>query len=147
MSIELEYQMKSAEDTAREVKRVLNSAKFLDDERTSLVAAFVDQGIEHHAAILFLMRSGFDGSAFALTRSVTEILVRGVWMLACATDEEVQRFVKLDRIDHTFAELSETVDKTCNLDFLFRVQETELEDPEQLCSHWDASAWPKISRR
>ena len=99
-----------------EVKRALNKGKFLDDERTTLVAAFVHQGIEHHAAILFLIRSGFDGSAFALTRSVTEILVRGVWMLACASAEQVQRFVKHDKIDHTFGELSEAVDRTCDLE-------------------------------
>ena len=117
MSPELASELKSAEETVRQVKRALNKGKFLDDERTTLVAAFVDQGIEHHAAILFLMRSGFDGSAFALTRSVTEILVRGVWMLACATDDQVQRFVKHDKIDQTLGELSETVDKTCNLEY------------------------------
>jgi uncharacterized protein DUF6988 len=117
MSPELTSELKSAEETLREVKRVLNDGQFPDDERTSLVAAFVDQGIEHHAAILFLMRSGFDGSAFALTRSVTEILVRGVWMLACATDEQVQKFVKHDQIDQTFGELAETVDKTCDLEY------------------------------
>jgi hypothetical protein len=117
MSPELAFQLKSAEDTVREVKRILNGCTFPDDERTSLVAAFVDQGIEHHAAILFLIRSGFDGSAFALTRSVTEILVRGVWVLACATDEQVQKFVENDKIDQTFGALAETVDKTCNLEY------------------------------
>src|SRR5437016_7286257 len=95
----------------------LNKGKFPDDERTMLVVAFVDQGIEHHAAILFLMRSGFDGSAFALTRSVTEILVRGVWMLGCATDEQVKKFVKHDKIEQTFGELSEAVDKTAGLEY------------------------------
>ena len=117
MSPELDAELKSAEETVLEVKRVLNKGKFPDDERTMLVVAFVDQGIEHHAAILFLMRSGFDGSAFALTRSVTEILVRGVWMLGCATDEQVKKFVKHDKIEQTFGELSEAVDKTAGLEY------------------------------
>jgi hypothetical protein len=117
MSPKLASELKSAEDTLLAVKRVLNKGTFLIDERTNLVVGFVDQGIEHHAAILFLMRGGFDGSAFALTRSVTEILVRGVWMLACATDEQVQKFLKDDAIDHSFGELSEIVDRTCNVEY------------------------------
>ena len=88
-----------------------------DDERSTVVVAFIDQAIEHHAAILLLMRSGLVGSAFALTRSITEILVRGVWLTVCATDEQVMKFVKQDKIDPTFAQMSEAIDKTCGVDF------------------------------
>jgi len=52
----------------------------------------IDQVLEHHAAILLLLLSGMTGSAFALTRPVTEAVVRGVWLTACATDAQVMKF-------------------------------------------------------
>jgi hypothetical protein len=117
MSPELDAELKSSEETVLEVKRVLNKDKTADDERTTIVVGFIDQALEHHAAILLLLRSGLVGSAFALTRSVTEILYRGVWFTACATDEQVKRFVKDDKIDLTVAELSGAIDATCGLDY------------------------------
>ncbi len=119
MSPELGAELKSSEETVLEVKRILNRDKTSDDERSTVVVAFIDQAIEHHAAILLLLRSGLVGSAFALTRSVTEILVRGVWLTACATDEEVKKFVEKDKIDPTFGEMSEAIDKTCGLDYFY----------------------------
>ncbi|MFZ0736918.1 MAG: hypothetical protein WBL70_05500 [Candidatus Acidiferrales bacterium] len=117
MSPELDAELKSSEETVLKVKRVLNRDKTSDDERSTVVAALIDQAIEHHAAILLLLRSRLVGSAFALTRSVTEILFRGVWLTACATDEGVRKFVKKDKIDPTIGELSEAIDKTCGLDY------------------------------
>lgn len=117
MSLELDAELKSSEGTVLEVKRILNRDQTSDDERSTVVVAFIDQAIEHHAAILLLLRSGLVGSAFALTRSVTEILVRGVWLTACATDKEVKKFVKKDKIDPAFGEMSEAIDKTCGLDY------------------------------
>lgn len=119
MTPELDAELKSSEETVLEVKRILNRDKTSDDERSTVVVAFIDQAIEHHAAILLLLRSALVGSAFALTRSVTEILVRGVWLTACATDEEVKKFVEKDKIDPAFGEMSEAIDKTCGLDYFY----------------------------
>ena len=71
MSPELDAELRSSEETVLEVKRILNRDKTSDDERSTVVVAFIDQAIEHHAAILLLLRSALVGSAFALTRSVT----------------------------------------------------------------------------
>jgi hypothetical protein len=112
----LNTELKWAEETVVDVKRILNADQTSDDRRSTLVVGLIDQAIEHHAAILLLLRSGLVGSAFALTRAVTEILVRGVWLTACATDDEVTRFADKDKIDSTFGELSEAIDKTCGLE-------------------------------
>ena len=117
MSPELDAELKSAEQTVLEVKRILNKDQTSDNERSWIGVGFIDQAIEHHAAILLLMRSGFDGSAFALTRAVTEILTRGVWFTTCATDERVKKFVEKDKIDPNYGEMSEAIDKTCGLDY------------------------------
>ncbi|MFB3815787.1 MAG: hypothetical protein ACE14L_16925 [Terriglobales bacterium] len=37
-----------------------------------MAVGFIDQAIEHHAAVFLLVRSGLIGSAFALSRSVFE---------------------------------------------------------------------------
>jgi hypothetical protein len=54
MSPELDAELKSSEETVLEVKRILNRDKTSDDEQSTVVVAFIDQAIEHHAAILLL---------------------------------------------------------------------------------------------
>ncbi len=57
------------------------------DEKTVLVALF-SLTIEHHGAILHLLKSGrFDGSALALTRPLIDCVYRGLW-LHCAGKSE-----------------------------------------------------------
>lgn len=47
---------------------------------------------EHHHSIVLLTERGLYGSAFTLLRSVFEAYVRGVWLLHCATDQQVDAF-------------------------------------------------------
>jgi hypothetical protein len=117
MSEALEAELKLAEDVVDGVKRILSSHKFSDDEWSTTVIGFIAQGIEHHAAILLLLRSELVGSGFALVRSVVEILVRGVWMTACATDAQVKKFREQDKLDLNFGEMSDAIDKACGIDF------------------------------
>jgi hypothetical protein len=114
---ELDVELTSSEATVLEIKRLLNKEKFLDDERTTVVAALIHQAIEHHAAILLLLRSELVGSAFALTTSVTEILYRGVWLNTCATDAEVNKFAGSDKLELTVGEMAKAIDAACGLDF------------------------------
>jgi len=117
MSPELDAEMKSSEATVLEIKRLLNKERFPDDERTTVVAALIHQAIEHHVSILLLLRSELIGSAFALTRSVSEILYRGVWLNTCATDEEVQKFAVFDKFELTIGEMVNAIDAACGLEF------------------------------
>lgn len=49
MNLKLDAELKSAEETVRAVKRLLNKGKFPDDERTVVVVAFrrVRDGMDH----------------------------------------------------------------------------------------------------
>ncbi len=96
---------------------VCRAADTSPDEWSTVVIGFIAQAIEHHAAILLLLRSSFTGSAFALVRCVVEILVRGVWITTCATDAEVEKFRNKDEIDLSFGEMSQAIDEKCGLDF------------------------------
>ena len=123
MSAALDAERKLAEEVVDEVKRILSKHKFSDDEWSTVVIAFIAQGIEHHAAILLLLRSGLVGSGFALVRSLVEILVRGVWMTACATEAQVKKFREQDKLDVTFGGMSDAIDKTCGIDFFHDFKE------------------------
>jgi hypothetical protein len=117
MGESLEDELKLAEDVVNGIKKVLSIHKFSDEEWSTTVIGFIAQGIEHHAAILLLLRSRLIGSGFALVRSVVEILVRGVWMTTCATDAQVKKFREQDKLDLSFGEMSDAIDKACGIDF------------------------------
>lgn len=111
----VENEVKLAEGVANEIKGVITLLKYADDEWSTTVAAFIDQAFEHHAAIILLIRSALFGSAFALLRSLVEIVVRGVWIAACATIAEIKRFREKDEINHSFDEMTKAIDATCGI--------------------------------
>jgi hypothetical protein len=117
MSEALQAELKLSEEVVTEIKRVLSAHKFSDDEWSTVVIGFIAQGIEHHEALVLLLRSKLIGSGFALVRSIIEILVRGVWITTCATDAQVKKFRDQDKLDLTFGEMSELIDKACGIEF------------------------------
>jgi hypothetical protein len=72
--------------------------------REWMAAALFDQVHEHHRGIQTLLRSSLDGSAFSLYRSAFDTYFRGVWLLRCASEEEVKKFTK-DEIDKTIGQM------------------------------------------
>ena len=62
------------------------------DERSMLAIGCLDVALEHQAAIALLHASELYGSALALLRSETEALVRGLWLLHSATEDDLERF-------------------------------------------------------
>jgi hypothetical protein len=63
-------------------------------DREWMAATLLDQVHEHHKAIQLLLKSSFTGSAFSLFRPAFETYVRGVWLLRCACDKQVEDFKK-----------------------------------------------------
>jgi hypothetical protein len=80
------------------------------ERRVLLAVSCYDVVVEHHIGIAALLRSGINGSAFALVRALFETFVRGVWLRHCATDKEIDAYVN-DRLNATFAQLVEAVEK------------------------------------
>ncbi len=74
------------------------------DERSLLAVGCFDMTLEHQAAIALLHSSELPGSTLALLRVLTESLVRGLWLLHCATDDELAKF-KRGKIDKEFKDL------------------------------------------
>jgi len=64
------------------------------DEKNSFAIGCFDIALEHQASISLLIESKLYGSAFALTRVLTESVVRGMWLFYCASENEIEKFRK-----------------------------------------------------
>jgi hypothetical protein len=63
-----------------------------DTDRKILIAALFSLVMEHHGAILYLLRAGqYDGSAATLVRPLIDCCYRAHWIHACAKSEIVSR--------------------------------------------------------
>ncbi len=101
------------------------------DERTMLAVGCFDVTIEHQAAIALLVNASLHGAAFALLRVLTESLVRGLWLLHCATEAEFAAF-KRGKLDKSFAQLiAEFEDK--------------IDTPNGVLSNFKATAWGPLN--
>lgn len=101
------------------------------DERSLLAIGCLDVAIEHQAAIALLHSSELYGSELALLRVLAESLVRGLWLLQCADDEQLQKF-KRGKLDKTFSELITEI-------------ESSMGTPNGVLSAFKASAWTALN--
>ena len=101
------------------------------DERSLLAAGCFDVAIEHQAAIALLHSSELYGAALALLRILTESLVRGLWLLHCASDAELKQF-KNGKVEKTFATLVAEV-------------EAALQTPSGVLSQFKTTAWTAMN--
>ncbi len=101
------------------------------DERSMLAVGCFDVAIEHQAAIALLGSASLYGSAFALLRVLAESLVRGLWLLHCATDAELAAF-KRGKVEKFFAQLVAEF-------------EAKMGTPNGVLSGFKATAWDALN--
>ena len=70
----------------------IDGLDFPATERNRLSAACFRQALEHHEAIVHLVRRSLFGSALALLRPLFEHYLRGVWLAKCASAADLQMF-------------------------------------------------------
>jgi hypothetical protein len=110
MKPETTEHLNKVEAAIREGKGLLAKYGYPDDLRTVIVIGFVDQMIEHHEAMLLLVRKGKVGSAFSLARSIFESAYRGLWVNFCATDAEIQDFEQHDKLPLNIRDMARAID-------------------------------------
>jgi hypothetical protein len=110
MEPKTEAHLKDVEQTAGEVSRILAANTYPDDTRTVMVVGFLSTMIEHHKAMLLLIRNDKVGSAFALARSIVEGMYRGMWINACATAEQIQSFDTDDKFPVNMPDMAKAID-------------------------------------
>ena len=70
--------------------------KYDDERRLTLPLAYLNLSLDHHRAIVALMRTGLYGSAMALVRLVFEAMIKSHWVAKCATEAQVEEVAKND---------------------------------------------------
>lgn len=94
----------SAEARIEHLALKIEGLEFPASDRNRLAAACFHQALEHHEAIVLLVRRRLIGSALALVRPLFEIYVRAIWLGNCATESDLVRFQK-GKLEKEFAEL------------------------------------------
>lgn len=108
--------MKSAEEIKRSEKLIqwldskIDGLEIPSNDRCRIGAGCLDMALEHQKAIVTLSAKLLHGSAAALVRLQFEAYVRGVWILYCAAEEQIERF-KEDKLDRKFRDLIEDIEK------------------------------------
>ena len=93
-----------AEAQIKHLALKIEGIEFPASDRNRLSAACFHQALEHHEAIILLVRRNFYGSAFALVRPMFEIYIRAIWLGHCASEIDLKRFQK-GKLKKEFAEL------------------------------------------
>lgn len=101
------------------------------DERSLLAIGCFDVAIEHQAAIALLSDATLYGSSFALLRVLAESLVRGLWLLHCANDDDLARF-KRGKIGKSFSQLIDEF-------------ESKIDTPSGVLTNFRLSAWTTLN--
>jgi hypothetical protein len=110
MSPETIKHLDTVEEIMRKAKPILARNSYPDDSRTVIVMGTVTQIIEHHEAMLLLIRNDKIGSSFALIRSIVEGVYRGMWINFCATDAQIQEFERDDRLPVNMTQMAQAID-------------------------------------
>jgi len=100
-------------------------------ERNLLASGCFDVALEHQAAIALLYSSRLYGPAFALLRVLAESVVRGMWLLHCASEDELASF-KHGKMNQTFDKLTKDVERAVG-------------DTLQVLSGFKQTAWGSLN--
>jgi uncharacterized protein DUF6988 len=112
MKPETEEHLKKVEGAVAEANHILAQHDYPDNSRTVIVIGLLATMIEHHRAMLLLIRNRRVGSAFALARSIVESMYRGMWINACATDQQIQAFEADDKFPVNMPDMAKAIDET-----------------------------------
>jgi hypothetical protein len=70
--------------------------RYSDERRLILPLAYLKLSLDHHRAIIVLMKCQLYGSALALVRLVFEAMIRAHWIAKCASDAQVDQVAQDD---------------------------------------------------
>ena len=123
----VETQIREAEELIQWLDSNIDGLDIPANDRMRLAAGCLDMALEHQKSIVLLTANSLFGSAAALVRLEFEAYVRGVWLLYCASEVEIEKFKK-DKLNKKFWELIDAIEKleAFNVGTLSHVKETSL---------------------
>lgn len=93
------------------LRQSINEKPFPSNGRTRSSGSCFAIAQQHHHAIVLLIEHELFASSFSLLRVEFEAYVRGQWLLVCATDDEVEKYLR-GWEPPKFAILVESLEKT-----------------------------------
>jgi hypothetical protein len=126
VNLELVEHLEKARDTVNQVNRIVSSHEYPGDARTVMVIGELSTIMAYHRSMLELIKSGAISSSRALARDIVQGMRYGLWMNACATQEQILRIQETDELPLTVLEAIEKINAAYNTDTFF----------ESLKSHW-----------
>lgn len=103
--------LKKVEGAIADANHILAKHNYPDNLRTVIVIGLLATMMEHHKAMLLLIRHGWIGSAFALARSIVESMYRGMWINVCASDAQIQAFEADDKFPVNMPDMAKAIDE------------------------------------
>lgn len=91
------------------------------DRQSYLAMAYLNLALEHREALLLLVQAGAFASATALQRSMLEAAITGVWIHSCASGNEVDRILRIERPPPPFDRMAQKLRATHQLGEWFEV--------------------------
>ena len=102
-------------DKAEEVNRRLSDlrkGRYSDGRRLVLPLAYLNLCLDHHQALILLMRNGLYGSALAIVRLMFEAMIRAHWVAKCASNSQVDKIAENDNFPFpNMTDLTKAVDQ------------------------------------
>lgn len=102
--------LKKSEELIRWLDQRIDGIEISSSDRSRLVGGCFDVALEHQKAVVLLVAHSLYGSAFSLVRLIFEAHVRGIWLLRCASDDDLERFKK-GKLDKAFGSLVVEIEK------------------------------------
>lgn len=99
---------------------LVTSFEYQNDSKGRIIIAYHSIMEEHHSAILLLIDNNLNGSAFALLRSVYELLYRAHWIVGCATTKQINEMLKGKNIFPKMNEMVVKIDTAFKIDDFFQ---------------------------
>lgn len=98
-----------AQELVERLARTMEGLELAATDRNRLAAGCFRQAMEHHDAVIHLVRSNLTRSALALLRPLFEQYVHGLWLAKCASGADLQQF-QHGTLDRPFAAMLAAVE-------------------------------------
>jgi len=113
--MKIEQLITQSENLINWIDKTIDGIGIPSETRFRIAGGCLDVALEHHKAIVLLIKHHLYGSAFALVRSLFESYVRGVWLHRCASDSNINQFTA-EKIDSSFSEIIQDIENLPGFD-------------------------------
>jgi len=145
VSQNVQAELKKAEEIHGFIQKTVPDKFIGDTDEKLLVVSFFSLILEHHGAILYLLKAGqFDGSAFALVRPLIDGAYRAHWIYSCAKPDIVLRIKNGEDVFPGLVNMATEIEKKVDSGGFFPSISPYIKSLHGY-THWGPrTAWPSV---